>query len=76
LSVAITAADPVGCVGSPAAAISGAAKGAAAATARPLRIDRRSDEIVLIRCILAPAQLRGEQSNGRRCGNDGTVTVQ
>jgi hypothetical protein len=53
--VAIAAADPVGGFGNPSAAIAGAARGATAATVRPLRTDRRSDEIVLIRCILAPA---------------------
>jgi hypothetical protein len=74
LSVAITAADPVGGFGKPSVAITGAARGATAATARPLRIDRRSDDIVLIRCILALV-LGGEQSNGGRSRNDNAVTV-
>jgi hypothetical protein len=30
----------------------------------------------LIRCISALGTLRGELSNGRRSGHDGTVTVQ
>jgi hypothetical protein len=62
LSVAIAVADPVGGFGKPSAAIAGAARGATAAAARPLRIDRRFDEIVLIKCISAPRFARRKRA--------------
>jgi hypothetical protein len=60
----MAAAGPVGAAGRLSAANAGAARDVTAAAARPLRIDRRSDEIVSVGCISA-SPLRREKSRNQ-----------